>query len=95
MRGGTAIVTCLERLVGKNYRSMGQSTLNRQCFHRQSPARITLRVSHIFRKSADDRWKMLHRHASKPPGSEGVTAISTVQVKTGRATHGLSWGREG
>jgi len=56
VRGGTAIVTCLERLVGKNYR-------------------ITLRVSHIFRKSADDRWKMLHRHASKPPGeSSGLEA---------------------
>lgn len=56
VRGGTAIVTCRERLLGKNYR-------------------INLRVSHIFRKSADDRWKMLHRHASKPPGdSPGLEA---------------------
>jgi len=52
VRGGSAVVTCQERLTSKSIRT------------------VALCTSHMFRKNAKNQWKLLHRHASKPPAGD-------------------------
>lgn len=78
LRGATAVVTCQERIVNKSkVQPAPQSPPS--VAETQGPivlpaaalVRSVLMTTHIFRRGPNNKWLLMHRHASKPPGASG------------------------